>query len=215
MNSSTAVGDERGEGVFLTSVRTDVGEIGPDASAMAEMGALSVEPAEGQGPSYYLRDHGTWDRMREYLVHRSLYHLTEADPHAWVIPRLTGQAKASFVAIEFDEHGGGRGARVHQQLYADLMAAAGLDSRNLGYLQDVSAEALASVNLMSMFGCIVGFAVRLLVISRRPRLPRHRVHVVWRRRWSALGLRRRASASIVNMSRPMRSMSRSCVPVWC
>ena len=43
--------------------------------------------------------------MREYFVHRSLYHLKEGDPHAWAIPRLTGQAKASFVAVEFDEYG--------------------------------------------------------------------------------------------------------------
>ena len=42
-------------------------------------------------------------------MHRSLYHLKEGDPHAWAIPRLTGQAKASFVAVEFDEYGGGRG----------------------------------------------------------------------------------------------------------
>jgi hypothetical protein len=140
------------EDIFLAAVSNDVGEIGPDANAMAEMGALSVEPAEGNGPSFYLRDHGTWEQMREYLVHRSLYHLKEADPHAWVIPRLTGQAKASFVAIAFDEYGGGRGEHVHQQLYADLMDAVGLDSRYLGYLDDVSAKSLASVNLMSMFG---------------------------------------------------------------
>ena len=49
--------------------------------------------------------------MREYFVHRSLYHLKEGDPHAWAIPRLTGQAKASFVAVEYDEFGAGRGAR--------------------------------------------------------------------------------------------------------
>lgn len=85
-------------------------------------------------------------------MHRSLYHLKEADPQAWVIPRLTGQAKASFVAVEFDEYGGGRGERAHQQLYADLMEAAGLDATYLGYLDDVPAETLAGVNLMSLFG---------------------------------------------------------------
>ena len=67
-------------------------------------------------------------------------------------PRLIGQAKASFVAVEFDEYGGGRGSHVHQQLFADLMDAAGLDSTYLGYLNDVPADALASVNLMSLFG---------------------------------------------------------------
>jgi hypothetical protein len=140
------------EDAFLSAVRHDVGEIGPDQTAADTMDALSVEPVDGTGPSYYLRDTGTWEQMREYFVHRSLYHLKEADPHAFAIPRLIGQAKASFVAVEFDEYGGGRGARVHQQLFADLMDAAGLDSTYLGYLDDVPADALASVNLMSLFG---------------------------------------------------------------
>jgi hypothetical protein len=113
---------------------------------------MSVEPADGEGPSYYLRDEGTWEQMREYFVHRSLYHLKEADPHAFAIPRLIGQAKSSFVAVEFDEYGGGRGERVHQVLFADLLAAAGLDDSYLGYLSDVAAETLAVVNLMSYFG---------------------------------------------------------------
>jgi hypothetical protein len=140
------------EEAFLSAVRRDVGDIGPDETAAAEMDALSVEPVDGEGPSYYLRDKGSWEQMREYFVHRSLYHLKEGDPHAWAIPRLTGQAKASFVAVEFDEYGGGRGENVHQHLFAELMDAAGLDSTYLRYLDDVPADALASVNLMSLFG---------------------------------------------------------------
>ena len=140
------------EEAFLSAVRNDVGDIGRHETAEDEMEALSVEPVDGHGPSYYLRDEGSWAQMREYFVHRSLYHLKEGDPHAFAIPRLIGQAKASFVAIEFDEYGGGRGPHVHQQLFADLMDAAGLDSTYLGYLNDVPADALASVNLMSLFG---------------------------------------------------------------
>jgi hypothetical protein len=81
-----------------------------------------------------------------------MYHLKEGDPHAWAIPRLTGGAKAAFVAVEFDEYGAGQAARVHQQLFADLLAAAELDPTYLGYLDTVPAEALAVVNLMSLFG---------------------------------------------------------------
>ena len=116
------------------------------------MDAISVEPVDGTGPSYYLRDTGTWQQMREYFVHRSLYHLKEGDPHAWAIPRLMGSAKAAFVAVEFDEYGAGQGPRLHQQLFADLLAAADLDSTYLGYLDAVPAESLAVVNLMSLFG---------------------------------------------------------------
>ena len=140
------------ENAFLAAVRQQVGEIGPDERSADEMDRLSVEPIEGTGPSYYLRDQGDWEQMREYFALRSLYHLKEGDPHAWAIPRLTGQAKASFVAVEFDEYGGGRGSKVHQQLFADLLDAAGLDSTYLGYLNDVPADALAVVNLMSLFG---------------------------------------------------------------
>src|SRR4051812_31196381 len=140
------------EEAFLSAVRHDAGEIAEDETAADAMDALSIEPIDGTGPSYFLRDKGTWDQMREYFVQRSLYHLKEADPHAFAIPRLIGQAKASFVAVEFDEYGGGRGPLVHQQLFADLMDAAGLDSTYLAYLADVPADALASVNLMSLFG---------------------------------------------------------------
>jgi hypothetical protein len=159
------------EDVFLDAVRRDVGDIGADEHADAEMDALCVEPADGTGPSYHLRDAGTWQQMQEYFVHRSLYHLKEGDPHAWAIPRLTGQAKASFVAIEYDEYGGGRGDHVHQQLFADLMDAAALDASYLGYLDAVPAESLASVNLMSMFG-----SRRLVDALQRMGAPERCVH---------------------------------------
>jgi hypothetical protein len=137
---------------FQTAVQRDVADISPEDSAAVEMARLSLEPVDGTGPSYYLRSSGTWEQMQEYFVHRSMYHLKEGDPHAWAIPRLTGQAKASFVAIEFDEFGGGRGDLVHQQLFADLMVAAGLDASYLGYIDAVPAVSLALVNLMSLFG---------------------------------------------------------------
>ena len=140
------------EQTFMEVVRKAVGEIADDEFADAEMDGLSVEPVGGDGPSFHLRDHGTWEQMREYFVHHSLYHLKEGDPHAWAIPRLTGQAKASFVAVEYDEFGAGRGTHVHAQLFADLMTAAGLDASYLGYLDHVPAESLAVVNLMSLFG---------------------------------------------------------------
>lgn len=137
------------ESAFLEYVRAHV-EPGDDATA--EMDALSVEATSGTGPSWFLQDEGSWEQMREYFVHRSIYHLKEADPHAWAIPRLTGQAKASYVAVEFDEYGGGRGDRVHQHLWAESMIAADLDASYLGYVDAVPAQTLAWVNLMSLFG---------------------------------------------------------------
>lgn len=137
------------EALFLDHLRARVPAGG---SVDDEMDALATEHVDGSGPSYHLRDHGTAEQMREYLAHRSLYHLKEADPHAWAIPRLQGQAKAAYVAVEFDEFGGGRGSRMHQVLFGELLEAAGLDSSYLGYLDRVGAPTLAPVNLMSLFG---------------------------------------------------------------
>lgn len=138
------------EDAFISAVRRDVGEI--DATAAEEMDRLSTAPARAGGPASYLRDEGTWQQMREYFAHRSLYHLKEGDPHAWAIPRLTGQAKASFAAVEYDEFGAGRGDQLRQHLFAELLTAAGLDAAYLAYIDEVPAETLAVVNLMSMFG---------------------------------------------------------------
>lgn len=137
------------ESRFLEYLRATVPTGG---SAEDEMDALSVGTTSGTGPSWFLRDTGSWDQMREYFAHRSLYHLKEADPHAWAIPRLQGQVKASYVAVEFDEYGGGRGDRLHQTLWSDLMSAADLDTTYLGYVDRVPAQTLAWVNLMSLFG---------------------------------------------------------------
>lgn len=137
------------ERLFLAELRV---QVDPGDDAVGEMDALAIEPKTGTGPSWHLLEQGTWAQMQEYFMHRSLYHLKEADPHAWAIPRLTGQAKASFVAVEFDEYGGGRGDRIHAQLFADLLDAADLDSTYLGYIDQVPAETLMLVNLMSLFG---------------------------------------------------------------
>jgi hypothetical protein len=113
---------------------------------------LLVEPVDGSGVSHFLRDEGELWQVREYAAQRSLYHLKEADPHAWVLPRLWGRAKAGMAAVEFDEFGGGRADRVHARLFADLMADLDLDTTYGHWLDATGAEALAAVNLMSLFG---------------------------------------------------------------
>ncbi|AZG47584.1 iron-containing redox enzyme family protein [Gordonia insulae] len=140
------------ERVFLDAVRAEVGPAEDFSTAQTEMNRLCAEPADGDGVSFRLRDNGTWDQFRDMFAMRSLYHLKEADPHAWAIPRLRGATKAAFVAVEFDEFGGGRGDAVHQELFADLLDAAGLRSDYLGYLDVAPGWALAPVNLMSCFG---------------------------------------------------------------
>ncbi|MGV9698674.1 iron-containing redox enzyme family protein [Streptomyces sp. NPDC003470] len=134
---------------FLSALRADT----PVHDSVADaVGALLVEPVDGKGVSHFLRDEGELWHLREYAAQRSLYHLKEADPHAWVLPRLWGRAKAAMAAVEFDEYGGGRADRVHARLFADLMTDLGLDTTYGRHLDAASAECLATVNMMSLFG---------------------------------------------------------------
>ncbi|SES32483.1 iron-containing redox enzyme family protein [Actinokineospora terrae] len=137
---------ERG---FLDALRSEV-EGGTDITG--ELDELSVEVVPGAGVSHFLRDRGQWSQVQEFFIHRSIYHLKEGDPHAWVIPRLSGRAKAALVAVEYDEFGAGKADQAHARLFADLLEAAGLSSGYLHYLDVVPAPAIATVNLMSMFG---------------------------------------------------------------
>ena len=120
--------------------------------------SILVEPVKGVGATYFLKDRGELWQLREYAAQRSLYHLKEADPHAWVIPRLRGRAKAAMVAVEYDEFGGGRAERVHARLFADLMRDLDLDPTYGCYLDAAGPQALATVNLMSLFGTAPGIA---------------------------------------------------------
>ena len=83
----------------------------------------SSSPSTATGPSWHLRRDGELWQLREYVAHRSLYHLKEADPQAWVIARLDGPAKAALVTVEHDEYGAGDPDRMHARLFADMMAA--------------------------------------------------------------------------------------------
>ncbi|MFC5750597.1 iron-containing redox enzyme family protein [Actinomadura rugatobispora] len=137
------------ERTFVTALR-DGTPGGGDVDAVLD--DLLTEPADAGAVPRQLRRSGEWWQLREYLVHRSIYHLKEADPHAWVLPRLRGRAKAALVAVEFDEFGGGRAERMHSRLFADLMEEAGLDPAYGAYADVVTAPMLAITNMMSLFG---------------------------------------------------------------
>ncbi|WP_411083319.1 iron-containing redox enzyme family protein [Streptomyces sp. cmx-18-6] len=136
---------------FLEALRAGARTEGDVDTVLA---GLLVEPVgdDGNSVSHFLRKDGELWQLREYAALRSLYHLKEADPHAWVIPRLYGRAKAAMVAVEFDEFGGGREADVHARLYADLMTDLSLETAYGHYLDVAPADVLATVNLMSLFG---------------------------------------------------------------
>lgn len=107
---------------------------------------------EGAGLPAYLHREATPEQWAEFLSLRSLYHLKESDPHAWVVPRVTGDVKAALVELQYDEFGAGVGERVHQQLFAEALVGAGLDPAYGAYVNDAPAHVLAVSNAMSLFG---------------------------------------------------------------
>ncbi len=137
------------EASFLAALRRDV----PGGDDVAgEVAALVVEHVDGDGVSHHLRRRGELWQLREYIALRSIYHLKEADPQAFVIPRLEGAAKAALVSVEHDEYGAGRGDRMHAQLFADMMRELDLTDAYGAYLDAAPAPVLAEVNLMSLCG---------------------------------------------------------------
>jgi hypothetical protein len=78
--------------------------------------------------------------------------LKEADPHSWAIPRLPPRPKAALLEVQADEYGGGSAERMHAVLFAQTMAALGLDPAYGAYLERLPGVTLATVNLMSGFG---------------------------------------------------------------
>ncbi|MDQ3719358.1 MAG: iron-containing redox enzyme family protein [Actinomycetota bacterium] len=107
---------------------------------------------DGPSLSRYVEHEATLDQVLEFVVHRSAYQLKEADPHSWALPRLSGPPKAALVEVQADEYGGGRPERIHAQLFAEAMAAMGLDPAYGAYLGQIPGLTLATVNLMSFFG---------------------------------------------------------------
>jgi hypothetical protein len=138
---------------FLHALYELVGPPRPvDPETVAHGLAEVVAADDGPSLSGYLRGRATYEQFREFVTHRSVYHLREADPHTFAIPRLGGRAKAALVEIQADEYGGGVEPRMHQELFKKTMRWFGLDLTYGAYVPAVGPATLAVNNLMSLFG---------------------------------------------------------------
>ena len=110
--------------------------------------------ASHDGPSLarHVQTEATRDQVLDLLRVRSVYHLKEADPTTWVIPRLPVAAKAALVELQYDEYGVGDPDRLHSHLWARGMAASGLRPEYGAYVDDAPLEILEQNNALSMFG---------------------------------------------------------------
>jgi hypothetical protein len=125
-------------------------ELSSDAVADILFGLAASDT--GPSVSRFVAKKATLEQLREFLIHKSIYQLKEADPHTWAIPRLTGRPKAALVEIQADEYGGGRPDRMHSALFARTMRGLGMDDHYGAYVDAVPAVSLAAVNMMSLFG---------------------------------------------------------------
>jgi hypothetical protein len=125
--------------------------IPPDGDLADKLFTMTA-PQSGPSLSRFMAARATVDQFREFLTHRSVYHLKEADPHSWAIPRLSGRVKAALIEVQADEYGGGRADRMHASLFARSMRALDLDDRYGALVDLVPAPTLVVTNTMSLFG---------------------------------------------------------------
>ena len=141
------------EAAFENALLADI-EIDParDDRPMVDQLRDIVRGDRGPSLSTYLEREASLDQFREFLLHRSTYHLKEADPFTWVIPRLHGGPKAALVQIQADEYGGGDADWMHSALFARMMTALDLDPSSAPPLERIPGTTLAVTNLLSLFG---------------------------------------------------------------
>jgi heme oxygenase-like protein len=140
------------ERAHTAALRALVGELEVTDEPVDQQLTALIAADDGPSLSSYMSRTGSLEQWREYLTLRSVYHLKEADPHTFAVPRLSGRAKAAMVEIQADEYGGGSAARMHSQLFAGMMRDLGLDAGYGALWDDAPAVAFASVNTMSLFG---------------------------------------------------------------
>lgn len=139
------------EDCFERELRELVSVIDPGGD-VAELLFEMTAPSRGPSLARFMAGNATKEQLLEFLTHRSVYQLKEADPHSWAIPRLSGAVKAALVEVQIDEYGGGRSERMHSALFATTMRELGLDDSYGALVDQVPAVSLAAVNAMSLFG---------------------------------------------------------------
>jgi hypothetical protein len=124
----------------------------PGADEVPDALAALVEQDDGPSLADLVRRGADGDQVLELLRQRSVYHLKESDPVAWVVPRLPVRAKAALMELQYDEYGDGNPNRLHSHLFARGLSAVGLRPEYGAYVDDALAETLEMNNVVSMFG---------------------------------------------------------------
>ncbi|NYD42670.1 iron-containing redox enzyme family protein [Nocardioides panaciterrulae] len=124
----------------------------PGPETFAEALFAFIEGHDGASLASYVHREADEDQVLDLFRMRSVYHLKEADPTAWVIPRLGTRPKAALMELMYDEYGAGDPNRLHSHLFVRGMEAIGLRSEYGWYVDDVPLEVLEQNNAMALFG---------------------------------------------------------------
>src|SRR3954468_394504 len=111
-----------------------------------------VAGCDGPSLARFVQTEASEEQVLDLLRVRSVYHLKEADPTSWVIPRLTAGPKAALVELQYDEYGVGDPERLHHALWARGVEASGLRPETGAYVDEAPVEVLDQNNALSMFG---------------------------------------------------------------
>lgn len=111
-----------------------------------------VAAHDGRSLARFVQTDADEQQVLDLLRLRSVYHLKESDPTAWVVPRLPTASKAALMELQYDEYGAGDPNRVHSHLFARGLEAVGLRSEYGAYVDDVPLEILEQNNAMSLMG---------------------------------------------------------------
>jgi hypothetical protein len=111
-----------------------------------------VAGCDGPSLARFVQTEASEEQVLDLLRVRSVYHLKEADPTSWVIPRLTAGPKAALVELQYDEYGVGDPERLHHALWARGVEASGLRPETGAYVDEAPVEVLEQSNAVSTFG---------------------------------------------------------------
>jgi heme oxygenase-like protein len=111
-----------------------------------------VEGHDGPSLAAHVHRDADAEQVLDLLRLRSVYHLKESDPVAWLVPRLDDDTKAALAELQYDEYGAGNPHQLHARLFARGLDACGLSSEYGAYVDEVPAEILEQNNAMSLFG---------------------------------------------------------------
>src|SRR3712207_83229 len=99
------------ERAHTAALRELVGEVEVTDEPVDRQLTALIAADDGPSLSAYMARTGSLEQWREYLTLRSVYHLKEADPHTFAVPRLSGRAKAAVVGSQAHEDCGRSAAR--------------------------------------------------------------------------------------------------------